>query len=360
MRSHRTLRQWVQALLPTANASSQQAARRLLRALLLGFTVELGQLARHLDHPSGAKVARQYLCRWLDHPRWQPPVLYAQLARQTRRLLRRPRRVLLLIDTPCLADGWVVLQVSVPFQRRALPLYRSVYPYAGPARDQVQALQGALHWLSRHLPGPRSRYVLVLDRGFPSTHWVRYWQASGWRFVARIKGNWRVACPAFTGLIREAPVPEDAGPTPVCYQDALLGWRDPRERGPEWRGVAHVVRWHDPRRQEPWFLVTNLTSPWEAVQVYAERMRIEQEFRDLKGPWGLDHLATWTDAERVARLLAWLAVYEWRLACLWLFERLHEFEKELRVGGKLSWIRTVREWLARQVRLYGQLAIDPL
>lgn len=354
MRPHRTLRQWVQALLPLASPCARQAGWHLLRALLWSYTVQLSQLARHLDWPGGAKAARQYLSRWLQHRDWAPTVLYARLARLTRRHLRRQRRVLLLIDTTTLADGWVVLQVSLPFQRRALPLYRVVYPYAGAERNQVQALQEALRWLAQHLPGPRSRYVLVLDRGFPSTDWVRYWQERGWAFVVRIKGNWRIECSEFAGLIREAP----AGPEPAGYPEAVLGWRDPRRRDADRRGVAHVVRFHAPAQQEPWYLVTNLASAWEAVRIYGERMRIEQEFRDLKGPLGLDHLATWTRKERVARLLAWLAVYEWRLAYLWLTERLHEFAREVQVGGALSWIRIVREWLARQLRLVGQTAID--
>ena len=218
----------------------------------------------------------------------------------------------------------------------------------------MQALREALAWWAQHLPGPRQRYILVLDRGFPSSDWVRFWQQQGWRFVVRVKGNWRLECPEFAGLVRESPV----GPEPALDADAVLGWRDPLERGPDRRGVAHVVRFHAPEQKEPWYLVTNLASAWEAVQVYGVRMQIEQEFRDLKGPLGLDHLATWTDQDRVARLLAWLAVYEWRLAYLWLYERLHVFAEELRVGGKLSWIRTVREWLARQVRLLGRLAID--
>jgi hypothetical protein len=360
MRSQQTLRQWLRHLLPTATPSSRQAAGNLLRAWLLGFTVELGQLARQLSRPGSAKQARQYLSRWLSHPGWQPEVLYSRLSRLVRRHLRRQPRVLLLIDTTCLADGWVVLQVSVPFQRRALPLYRVVQPYAGSERDQVQALTEALRWLGRHLPGPRRRYVLVLDRGFPSTHWVRLWQERGWRFVARVKGNWRVECPTFTGLLREVPLPQRTPTEPEFHRDAVLGWRDARERGPERRGVAHVVRVHETEQKEPWFLVTNLPQAQEALQVYGQRMQIEQEFRDLKGPWGLDHLARWTSRERVARLLAWLAVYEWRLAALWLFERLHEFAEKLRVGGRLSWIRTVREWIARQVRLHGQLAIDRL
>ena len=85
MRSQRTLRHWIQQLLPTAGPCAQQAAWDLVRALLLGATVELSQLARSLTRHSTAKVARQYLARWLAHPAWQPAPLYAQLTRLVRR-----------------------------------------------------------------------------------------------------------------------------------------------------------------------------------------------------------------------------------------------------------------------------------
>ena len=63
-----------------------------------------------------------------------------------------------------------------------------------------------------------------------------------------------------------------------------------------------------PAHQEVWVLATNLGT-WEAaVTIYRQRMQIEAEFRDLKGPWGLDHLERWEGRERVARMLAWVAV----------------------------------------------------
>jgi Transposase DDE domain len=354
MRSHTTLLHWCQQLLPNGGACAQLAGQRLLHAWLLGFTVELGQLARQLDRPGKAKITRQYLSRWLNHGAWEPVVLYAQLCRHARRYLRRARRVLLLIDTTCLADAWVVLQVSLPFENRALPLYRRVYPYAGPQRDQPAALEEALHWLAQHLPGPRSRYVLTMDRGFPSSGLVYRLQAGGWRFVLRVKENWTFVSATFRGAMQEVPLARDR---PRCFKEAVLGWRDPRERGPDERGVAHVVCYHGTGQKEPWYLVTSETPAGSAIRIYNERMSIEQEFRDLKGPLGLDRLAFWTDEQRVARLLAWLAVYEWRLADWWMREHLSEFEKQLRVGGQLSWIRTVREWVARQVRQFGAQAL---
>lgn len=85
-----------------------------------------------------------------------------------------------------------------------------------------------------------------------------------------------------------------------------------------------------------WFLVTSEVIPPHAVAFYRQRMLIEQEFWDLKGPLGLDQLATWQERPRVARLLAWIAVYKWHLAYLWLVHRLAGFTPRLRVAGALS------------------------
>ena len=198
--------------------------------------------------------------------------------------------------------------------------------------------------------------MLVADRGFPSTEWVRTLQTSGWRFVLRVKSNWRMECPAYTGQMRQAPRDDVGNLGSRWYAEAVLGWRDPRLRGPDPRGRAHVVHYADPACQEPWYLVTTEPSVVAAVQLYRQRMQIEQEFRDLKGPRGLEDLQTWQDAGRLASFLAWLAVYEWRLAYFWLFEHLEHQVTAYQLYGKLGWMRLAREWVARQVRLLGRAA----
>jgi hypothetical protein len=351
MRSQRTLAHWTRQLLPQGTRCAQAAGRELVLALLSGFTTNLAELGRQADRTAVAKGNRQRWARWLEHPAWRPEGLYAGLHRLIRRWLARRPEVLLLLDTTHLSARWVVLQVSCPWQGRALPLYRVVYPYAGPERDQPAAVAGALRWLGEQLPGKRSRYVLVADRGFPSSEWVRELRAGGWRFVLRVKSNWRLECPEYAGQMREA-TPDWEGPR--WYENAVLGWRDPRRKDPDPRGRAHVVQYWDREHQEPWFLVTSETCPHRAVRIYHQRMQIEQEFRDLKGPEGLDALASWHDQERVASFLAWLAVYEWRLAYFWIFEQLQQWSPHVCVHGKLSWIRVAREWFARQLRLYGR------
>jgi hypothetical protein len=349
MRSHRSLRNWTLFLLPEGSRCCQHAAWELLRSLLFGFTTVLGQLCRQADRRTGAAVTRQFFSRWLNRSDWEPDALYAGLNRLTRRWFQRQhgrQPVPLLVDTTDLAGQWVVLQVSVPWQRRALPLYRAVYPYQGVGRDQVSALAQALAWLQTHLRAPRSRFVLVMDRGFPSNRLVEELKEQGWRFVLRVKSNWRMEHNAYTGQLRQAVLQTLVTATPQLHRDVLLG-----SGGQARRSRANVVFFHGAGHQDAWFLVTSETSAARAVSLYRQRMRIEEEFRDLKGALGLDLLHRWLDQDRVARFLAWVAVYEWRLAWLWWKHQLEECAVHFKIKGELSWIRTVREWLLRQLRL---------
>ena len=201
MCSRESLRAFVTRLLPEQGACSHTAAWELLRALSAGFTTNLCQLARQTDRETPTRAARQYLHRWLQRPHWVPEALYAQLTREARRQLLHGASQALLIDLTYLGDRWMVLQVSVGWQRRALPLYRSVTRWKDPETGQRQQLDAACTWLAQHLPGPQSRYVLVLDRGFPSHALLRTLQEAGWRYVIRLKGDWKLTHPAYQGRL---------------------------------------------------------------------------------------------------------------------------------------------------------------
>src|SRR5205823_1178964 len=142
----------------------------------------------------------------------------------------------------------------------------------------------------------------------------------GWRFVLRVTRRWKVSHPAYTGELAEAPpVAGLVGPRPRRLAGAVFGRRG--KGADEW-SEADLILYHGAGREEPWYLVTTETQAARAVAIYRERMKIECEFRDVKGPFGLDVLARWEQRERVARFLALVAVYEWRLAYLWLRHQL--------------------------------------
>jgi hypothetical protein len=126
--------------------------------MLTGFTTQLAQLARQApgEGPSATKVRYQYFTRWLRRPHWEPEPLYAGLSRHARRHLLRRRQVPLLLDLTDLGDQWRVLQVSFPFERRALPLYRAVVQHTDPEVKRRELVRAALRFLQEQLPGERS------------------------------------------------------------------------------------------------------------------------------------------------------------------------------------------------------------
>jgi hypothetical protein len=335
---------------------AQDAAHALLRALLFTFTTDLCQLARQLPREIAAKGGRQYLARWLDRPHWEPVTIYADLNRQARRLLAGRGSVPLLVDFTHLETTWTVLQVSLAWQGRALPLYRLVFAYVDPEVGQKEQVRVACAFLRAHLPGPARRYLVVMDRGFPSHLLIRELTEGGWRFVLRISGEWKLTHAAYTGQLKEAAgQPALVGPRPRCLREGVLGQRG---KGRAAWSEANVVSYHGSGHREPWFRATSERQAARAVAIYRERMRIEAEFRDLKGPFGLDKLARWRDQDRVARFLALVAAYEWWLAWLWQRHQLAQWAPWVTVKGKLSWIRVTREWLQRQLRPTTDLALD--
>jgi hypothetical protein len=358
MSAPRKLRPWLCELLPQLGCCAQAAATALVRALLVTFTTDLCQLARHLDRGTPAKGGRQFLARWLSRRHWEPESLYAQISRRARRLLVRRQTVPLLVDFTHLQDQWTVLQVSLPWQRRALPLYRAVVAYTAPEVGHRELVRAACAFLQTHLPGPPSRYVLVMDRGFPSHLLVRELTEADWRFVLRVASEWKLTHPHYTGQLKHARAqPHLVGPCPRLFADAVLGQRG-RGRA-EW-SQANVVSYHGEGHQDAWFLVTSERRAGSAVAIYRRRMGIEGEFRDLKGAFGLDALAHWQDRERLARFLAMIAVYEWFLAHLWTTHQIHQWQRFFAVKGRLSWIRLTREWLQHQFRLAAKPVLASL
>jgi hypothetical protein len=240
-----------------------------------------------------------------------------------------------------------------------LPIYRAVYHRTHPEVGQTESVRAACQFLRTHLPGPLGRYVLVMDRGFPSHPLVWAVSEAGWRFALRLNGTWKMTHPGYNGPLAEVTaVPGLVGPVPRLFRGAVLGTN--RGKGREDWSRGNIVMFHGIGYKEPWILVTSEEDAGKAIAIYRQRMQIECEFRDLKGPLGLDELAHGRSRERVGRFLAMVAVYEWHMARLWWVHRLAKVMRCYAVRGKLSWIRLTREWLGRQVRLHSRLILDCL
>jgi hypothetical protein len=217
-----------------------------------------------------------------------------------------PKRVVLVVDETKLSLRFGVMVVGMVYENRCIPLAWRVYRANSradyPSEGQVAMIMGLLHSIASGLPKGSAVRVLA-DRGIgTSPALMRGIMALGWTFLFRVTKQSKIVLPD--------------GQT-VTFYDQLQQPGDRyaatglvfKQRG---RVPAHVrVLWGE-HAQNRWALVTNdpALTGWE----YAQRMWIEEAFRDLKSHgWDVES-STLTDPERMARLWILLVVaYAWML-----------------------------------------------
>lgn len=229
-------------------------------------------LSRWLGHVEGraekAQSTERRFRRWLENPRIEVWPLYAGLVG---RVLAEcaDRRLYVALDTTVLWNLFCVVQVSLVYRGRAIPLCWSVlrHPSASVAfGDYREALDRAAELLDGF------EVVLLADRGFCHRALVRWAKgAKGWHF--RIRGKKDI--PAFRwngkgyGPLRLRLV---AGQ--VAYYHEVFLWGS-HER------VHLAVGW-DKGAKEPWIVVSDEPTDTGTLLDYGKRFSIEEGFLDHK------------------------------------------------------------------------------
>ena len=218
------------------------------------------------------------------------------------------KQLVLVVDETKLKASFGVMVVGVVYEGRCIPLAwrvyransRADYPAEGQAEMIIQLLQVIASGL------PRGTRVRVLaDRGIgTSPALMRGIMALGWTFLFRVTKQSKIVLPDGEAVTFYDQV-QAAGQTYAASGRVF------KKRG---RIPAHVrVLWGQ-QAQNRWSLVTNdpALTGWE----YAQRMWIEEAFRDLKSHgWDVEN-STLTDPQRMARLWVFLVIaYAWML--LW-------------------------------------------
>lgn len=260
--------------------------------------LSLGTLFRVLPTSGTAHAREKRLRRFLENRRLDPRGVTDGLARLI--VGRRGRGLWPILFDQTKSGATQALLAGVPFEGRALPLavYTFDYPWRERgARSQNQLEQVFLLDVESALPRG-ARGVFIGDRGYARAALFRHCGQLGRLFIIRGRAGTRV---------------EHAGR--VCKLGELPCGRDGARR---YRGVLYqaklrvpvdIVAFHDPRFQEPWWLVVPPDSeavlPTDTVvALYRERMQIEHSFRDFKTHLGLRGLQLRVRiAERTGRLL---------------------------------------------------------
>lgn len=215
-------------------------------------------------------------------------------------------RVLLVVDWSDLSADqlWQSLRASVVVQGRSITLYEQVHPQKKLSNALVH--RQFLEQLARILP-PGCKPIVMTDAGFHSP-WFQAVLEHGWDFVGRVRGCNRLRLPdtgAWTparDLFAKASTRAcDLGlgayarsnPVPVR---AVLAKQ--QSKGRHWLNIygkprtGSVSARASCSAREPWLLVCSRAlahlEPQAIVALYAQRMRIEQSFRDTKNlRWGM-------------------------------------------------------------------------
>jgi hypothetical protein len=264
---------WVLTIAAALRLSQRKTLAELVEAAAHAGRATLGAIARCLPDATTAKHRIKRAWRFCDNDRVHPSEV---MPRVVRRLTRNRKKPLLVALDWTDVGRFHTLMAAAVMRGRAVPLAWASYTDGQLTRSRNSFEESLLRLLVTMLPGG-VRVILLADRGFGRTELANTCSELCLRFLIRIRPDVRVAHPSYTGRLDEYPIKKGM-------------WRvlaDAEYRSDGAATLNVVIRWKrglSARRDEPWFLMTNLSG--NAVQLtdlYARRVAVEELFRDSKG-----------------------------------------------------------------------------
>lgn len=266
-------------------------------ALCHGETLTLTGLGRSMK-TSDAKVKHSIkrVCRLLGNPflHRERRSVYGFLAHT---LLKNSQHPILIIDwSPVNHTDKQILRATLPVGGRAFTLYEEVHPEKQLGTQSVH--KAFIRRLAALIP-PGVKPVVTTDAGF-KVPWLKLIDQQGWYWLGRVRGHNTLYVqgqwlrtqellsqaslkPRHLGQGLYTQSHQYAGQF-ILYQKPYQGRKDKTLTGH--RRQDGTSRDYAKGQREPWLLVTNLPEEhWFAqrvVALYAQRMQIEEGFRDTK------------------------------------------------------------------------------
>lgn len=319
---------------PEIHLKRRRSLLAAVEAVVSGSRLTLSDLGRGLPSTVAVKHSIKRMDRLLGNSTLHAelPKMYEAMVRQCLEGMSTP---LIVIDWSDLTPNrkWQLLRASVAVDGRSVTLYEQVHPQSRATSPHVH--KAFLIQLAAMLP-PGCAPILITDAGFRSA-WFRLVSGMGWHWVGRIRNRDMVS-----------PANEDAWVGcktlyPLATAEAKsLGQYDYVRNHPTACRLVLVKRTHQKRhnksrlgkrvhssrslkqaraQREPWLLavcpqLAHLSAE-SVVAVYAQRMQIEEAFRDLKSErFGLGFSANRSTQKarlEVLLLIACLALFVLRL-----------------------------------------------
>ena len=315
---------WVKYVLGRTHTTVVVTVAWAVVCLLGAQRVTAAALARALpaEHAGSGRSCLRRVRRWWCGPALDQAAISPALIRLALTLLAADQRVVVALDTPRLGP-WEVWLAGIVIAGRTLPIGWAVIPYPWPkgrfratTLALIQQLQGAFP--------AGARWTLVADRGFPSAALFAQLRQGRTDFSVRLRlSDWVTV----RGVYATVAVHLAAGRLVVGQRTAAaMGCRRPAQplvRG--WVVVSAAVAALPKPKQNPgtarerakrakahaqhrihklgrktkppsataqryaqtWVLFTTAPTVVQAVAEYAQRMPIEETFRDWHNGWGV-------------------------------------------------------------------------
>ena len=299
MHALRLLHDGLEKALPSVHQRRLRALMASVEGLLRGHQLWLSELGRHLPGAVKEKHKIKRVDRLLGNP---------HLHQERRKVYQwLAQRLVGQCAHPCIIVDWsdvdaakklFILRAAVSLRGRALPVYEEVHERYHHPSD----LRAFLSHLAQVLP-ERCTPVLVTDAGFRGS-WFKAVQERGWYYVGRVRNRDYAQLSADPTWFPAKQLYQHATSTPQALGELRVTRSAPwatraylyrKRRAGRHRLTVRGTRKHDGpsqkharREREPWLLVSNLTPrrhlARRVVDIYRERMSIEEAFRDLKAP----------------------------------------------------------------------------
>jgi len=188
-----------------------------------------------------------------------------------------------------------VLAFSIPYHKRAIPLYWTVVSpddYS-PHVLERESIRRFLMAVPRRL---RPKLVFVADRGFADVEFFRFLMKLRIKFVIRICGKVFINSRRYKGWVKRIPL----SPGKVRWlPDVVYHRAKPMT-------VNLLLKYE---QDDPLYIATTIDCAETVLRTYARRMRIEESFRDIKDGLLFKRLRL-SRADKVGKmLLAGVLVY---------------------------------------------------
>ena len=224
-----------------------------------------------------------------------------------RKILNKKRKkpLLLALDWVDIRQFQTLMAAAVLKRGRSVPLcWASCQKHVYDGHRSRNAFEESLLLVLRSMIPPGRKVIVLADRGFGRTELARFCQNHGFDYVIRICPDVHVRCASFSGKLIDYPVHKG-----ICKLLRSVAYR--QHNSVTQNVVVRWVRGLPDKRDECWFLMSSLqVGPAQISRLYAQRMTVEQLFRDHKSKrngWSLRDTRI-TRADRLDRLLLVLAI----------------------------------------------------